>query len=199
MRANDIYNSFLEHKSTLKETSLDDSDKEHLTYMTESSLGVIDFDLFKETYAQERVIQEPCSCDALLLDKNNELNFIEFKNIASRRNLNRKDIREKVYCSLLMFSDEVNHTLKDITKHVNFIFVYNASLDDNQNGTPNTNIQRSQSYRNFTQFATNQARTPIIRFGFDIFKTFCFKEVYTLNQEEFEEHLKNISLGEQAQ
>ncbi len=197
MKTNEIYTSFLSHKSTLKDTSLDDSDKENQKHMTELLLEAVDFDLVKEEYAKSRIISEPCSCDALLLDKNNELNFIEFKNIASKRNFKTSEIAEKVYCTLLMFSDKTTHTVTDIAQHTNLIIVYNSSIDAKKENKSPKAIQPSASYTMIAQATSKEAKAPIIRFGFDSFKSFCFKEVYTLNQEEFEKHIESISRKEE--
>ncbi len=188
MKTNDIYNSLIAHKKTLEETSLDDSKIPHV-YMTNSQHEVIDFDLFKEEYARTRGIDDPCSCDAILLDKNNELNFIEFKNLASIRNFNKAEIKEKVYCSLLIFSDKVSHTISKFASHINFICVYNKEID---NKKTKKNVQTSASSVAITTAVSSYAETPIIRFGFESLKEFCFKEVYTFTQDEFEEHLEKI-------
>ena len=52
MNLND-YTLFRDNKTTLKETSKDDSDKMNVQYLTESNLSVVDFDRVKTCYANQ--------------------------------------------------------------------------------------------------------------------------------------------------
>ena len=67
-------------KTTLKETSKDDSDKNNVVYMTNSSLIVTNFDLVKTKYTNSLKLSEEnaASVDAFV-PKGDNVYFIEFK------------------------------------------------------------------------------------------------------------------------
>ncbi len=151
-KAVDIYNYFANYTTTLKESSCDDSDKRDIKYMTQSSLPVVHFDRVKEEhYAPRRALTKqsrniPCSCDALLLDKNSHLNIIEFKNITSAQNLKTADLKEKAYCSLIMLSDTFDIRIKDMSHWLVFIVVCNkkALLEKREAEARKRGIERAQ-------------------------------------------------------
>lgn len=62
------YPLFAENKATLKQTSMDDSIKDEIQYMTESQMEVIDFDMVKRYYANSLGCSEECAAlvDAIL-------------------------------------------------------------------------------------------------------------------------------------
>ena len=67
---------FANNRSTLKETSKDDSNTE---YMTESEMEVISFDKVKEAYVKELFGEGVASLDALAVFED-RIELIEFKN-----------------------------------------------------------------------------------------------------------------------
>ena len=60
------YPLFAENKTTLKQTSMDDSMKAEIQYMTESQQEVIDFDMVKRHYANNRNVKDKLR-DSLLI------------------------------------------------------------------------------------------------------------------------------------
>lgn len=91
---------FKRYRTTLKNTSYDDTNRE---YMTESQLEVVDLDKVKEEYCSPLKLKEPPkSCDALY-ENNDELFFIEFKN----GKVLQYDVRKKIYDTILLFTDIV--------------------------------------------------------------------------------------------
>lgn len=67
--------------STLKETSIDTHDNNNIKYMTASEREAINFDNVKKEYIKNLALtDEPKSNDALFINKNDDLVFVEFKN-----------------------------------------------------------------------------------------------------------------------
>ena len=60
MREYNLYETFREHISTLKECSKDHSDPDCIKFMTESQLEAINFDTVKTKYANDLVLSEDC-------------------------------------------------------------------------------------------------------------------------------------------
>ncbi len=197
MNVNECYMLFDTFTATLKETSKDDTKHQ---YMTESLLDVISFDKVKLKYAEERhLVDKPHSCDAIYLDNNGELNFIEFKNSKNKRKIKEMEIKEKVYESILMFLDKTDKRISEIAENVNFILVYNKEALEKNTKNKYLDSKDISSFKEIEGEFTDFAKTHIIHFNLESLKNFCFKEVYTLNREEFEEHLKNICPSEQTQ
>ena len=71
--------------STLKETSIDNHDGKNIKYLTQSTLGVIDFDDVKNDYIRNLAISRPPSSnDALFKDEStDEYYFVELRQVAS--------------------------------------------------------------------------------------------------------------------
>lgn len=173
--------------TTLKETSLDNANN---VYMTESFLEVIDFDAFKEDYAQKRELNEdntPRSCDALFVGKDKQLHFIEFKNGKSKRGKRPSEIKEKIYDSLLVFLETTGTTISEISQYANVIVVYNEHLRKNDSV-----VEASTSYNTIVHSVSTAAKKPLIQFGLASFKKYCFKEVQTLTPSQFEKHLQSL-------
>lgn len=184
------YIIFDECIKTLCDASLDDDNSDN---MTNSLLNVICFDDVKKKYAEERGINQPHSCDVLYLDKNGELNFIEFKNTKSARKIKEGQLKEKAYDSLLIFADKVGERISHISQHINLIVVYNKEIFKNQTDKSKASqVQETNSYDELEGELTNFANEHIIRFKLESLKHFCFKDVFTLNREEFEMHLQKI-------
>ena len=76
----DDYPILKNNMSTLKETSIDYHDKEHISYMTNSSRSAVNFDGVKSEYIKHLNLSEnPKSNDALFISDGNDLVFVEFK------------------------------------------------------------------------------------------------------------------------
>ena len=105
-----LYETFREHISTLKECSKDHSDPGCIKFMTESQLEAINFDTVKTKYANDLVLSEECaaSVDALL-ETDENIAFVEFKN----GKVNNRNIKDKIRDSLLLFCDLTKQTISD--------------------------------------------------------------------------------------
>lgn len=126
---------FNSSKSTLKDTSYN---KNGDSYMTESQIEVVAFDLSKDKVAQRlRVQASPLSCDALYRSDSSEWFLIEFKD----GHLNNNDIFEvlrKFFESMLILTQKLNQTIEFTRKNLIFIFVVNIE-DDRDNSDKKKN------------------------------------------------------------
>lgn len=191
---------FKENKSSLKETSKD-SDSSNPECMTNSEIEVINFDKVKESYIKDmKLSYTPCSNDALYIDKNGELYFIEFKNgiIKPHTIFN---VYNKIYDSLLIFNDIVGKNISFCREHVNFILVYNEGKNlsgnydnENKNSFKDCEIKNQDSSKaRIGKYFYSKAKKKYIRFGLERFEKLYFHEVFTYTEQEFEDSFLNFS------
>ncbi|MEG1416765.1 MAG: hypothetical protein RSC49_09235 [Clostridium sp.] len=184
--SNDI---FKECVSTLKETSKDNNGKS-VEYMTESKVEVIDFDKVKEKYIKDKNIPgTPKSNDVLLINSEDDLYFIEFKNGSLRKRSDQGELSAKNRDSVLIFLDIIKRDLEFTRKNLTYILVYNENKNPSYEGESDF-IQESPSRSLIGKKIASKANKEIIRFGLDIFKNYLFKDVHTYTKDEFND--KNI-------
>lgn len=189
---------FKENKSSLKETSKD-SDSPNPECMTNSEIEVINFDKVKESYIKDmKLSYTPCSNDALYIDKNGELYFIEFKNGIIKPHI-IFNVYNKIYDSLLIFNDIVGKNISFCREHVNFILVYNEGKNssedyDNKNSSKDCKIKNQDSSKaRIGKYFYSKAKKKYIRFGLERFEKLYFHEVFTYTEQEFEDSFLNFS------
>ena len=182
---------FAKNKTELKEASKDDHDG-NITYMTHSTLNVVGFDAVKSEYVKNLSVSEtPKSVDALFLGDNGECVFIEFKNgyVDTKKEF---DVRLKIFDSLLIFTDIVSEGVSYTRKNVTFIFVYNEGRNPLPDGV-HAEMQVSSSREAIARyFIEGKAKKKYIRFNLERFEKLYFKDVFTLNQELFEERFVSM-------
>ncbi len=184
-----ISNFFPTCLTTLKKTSYD-SEKD--TYMTEKCFPVVNFDLVKNIYRENRNLVEantPKSCDALYENRYGHLFFIEFKNSSNRKTLNSSDLKIKAYNSMIILCDILDKKFSELSENVSFLVVYNDK-ESNQKQSPRKNvIPLAPAFdRLATQITQKSEEQRLVKFKLGSLKTFCFKDVSTFTQEEFEEY-----------
>ncbi len=164
-------------KTTLKETSKDDSDKDNVVYMTESSLEVTNFDLVKTRYTNGLSLSEESatSVDALI-QKDGIFYFIEFKNGILKSSV-KHEVKDKVRDSLLIYNDIKNTTISENRINAVFILVYNEEKNKNKSASVVGKMMKL-------------ADEELISFGMEKFKKLFFKEVHTYTEAQLEEFLK---------
>lgn len=160
---------------SLKDASYDDKNN---CYMTLDNMEVIDFDKVKREYLNNLGLSEECSksVDAII-DFNENFILIEFKN--GKMKNEKKDVKEKIKDSLLIFGDVIGETVSSIRNDAKFILVYNAS----KNESKNSKIEISKR-------VSHLAREEIIRFDLEKYKGLYFQEIHTYTEKEFEEYIK---------
>lgn len=185
---------FRDNMSSLKETSKD-SDSPNPECMTNSEIAVINFDKVKESYIKNmKLSHTPCSNDALYIDKNGDLYFIEFKNGIMTRPI-IFNVYNKIYDSLLIFNDIVEQNISFCRKHVNFILVYNEGKNssedcDNESKHSSKDCEmknQDSSKAKIGKHFYSKAKKKYIRFGLEQFEKLYFQEVFTYTQQEFED------------
>lgn len=171
-------------KSTLKETSLDDSNKEDKKYMTKSELPAIDFDLVKRKYANSLGLSEDKahSVDAIVITKEENLEyFIEFKN-GKVEGKTKRNIKDKIRDSLLIYSDVTLKNVSYTRKNAIFILVYNEEKN-----------KRGKSLDDIRSHLMDKAQIEERRFDLEKFEDIFFKEVHTYTEKQFDNFIKDIS------
>ncbi len=172
---------FEHNKSTLKEISKDFHNQQHISYMTYSEKEAINFDKVVEEYQQiYNLYKKPKSIDALVYT-DDKIIFIEFKNGVIENKKRKKefkqkisDIKNKILNSILIFNDiassqiNINRTIHD------FILVYNG--------------KKNSKEKMVNPMLRNGSSGGLIRFNLEIFKKYCFENVYTYTKEEFEQN-----------
>lgn len=196
---------FQDHQKTLHDISCDNNKDE---YMCTGTLTVFDFDALKNWYVEEYVpnlTKAPCSNDALWLDNNHSV-FIEFKNGKINSGENIKIIF-KIYDSLLLLLDDkfdlswyrsdFRPNISYTREHMDYILVYNREKYDEKYPTAQTRkglerqkVQESLHRTMIFKAARGWANKRVVLFGLDRFKGYLFRQVYTLDQIEFEHYLK---------
>lgn len=183
------------HISTLKETSLDKHDNGTASYMTESSMSVINFDAVKDEYIKSlKLTDVPKSNDALYDAGNGKIVFIEFKN-GYMNKAKQYAVRKKIYDSTLIFTDILSIGISDMRECVDYILVYNKTVNETNPDVVNakdTYVQQSASFNSFAKGLSALAKEEYIHFGVKMFENYCFKTVHTYNEDEFENYLRAV-------
>lgn len=183
------YAIFNRNISSLKETSKDDN---HEVYMTESLRPVINFDKVKYEYVKDlKLAKIPQSNDALFAeDEKGNIVFVEFRNGAVKE----YEVRKKIYDSVLIYSDITSSSISYMRETVKYILVYNEGkiTESRTEGKKERLVGSSESYDIIAKVTSKYAKQPYVKFGVNIFKNYCLKDVYTFTKEEFEAYLEQI-------
>lgn len=183
------YPIFKRNIATLKETSKDNN---HEVYMTESMRPVINFDKVKDEYVKELNLPKiPQSNDALFAeDEKGYIVFVEFRNGAVKE----YEVRKKIYDSVLIYSDITSSSISSMRETVKYILVYNEgkAAKSKTEDMKDTFVEPSESYDTIAKGTSKFAKQPYVKFGVNIFKNYCFKDVQTYTKEEFDDYLKQI-------
>lgn len=169
--------------STLKATSVDDHDKTNIRYMTDSEKEAINFDNVKMEYVKELSLpEEPKSNDALFINKNNKLVFVEFKN-GYMDNAKKYAIRKKIYDSIIILTDIVNMGISQLRENMEYILVYNEEVNENEQDVlekQKSLVQPSAAFDSFAKSISSMANTEYVCFGVRIFENYCFHKVHSV-------------------
>lgn len=188
---------FADHLSNLKETSIDKRDGTP-RYMTLSTREAVNFDGVKEEYVKQLGVSEiPKSNDALFDDGKGFLVFVEFKNGFMDRP-KQYAVRKKVYDSALIFTDITSKGISYMRDHMKYILVYNETanqnndLDEDLKKKRKTAVQPSPAFDAFAKNVGKHAKEEYVCFGLKIFQNYCFREVHTYTEAEFEAYLSDL-------
>ncbi len=182
------YGIFEHNVSTLKDTSKDNHDGTDY-YMTESSLAVVNFDHVKDEYIRDlSLCENPRSNDALFIHPDGKMVFIEFKNGFMDRG-KCFDVRGKIFDSMLIVTDIINKGISYTRENIDYILVYNQESNfENTINCPSKHVQESKSRDEIGKRLMALGGGDQIKFGLERFKKYCFKNVFTYTEKEFQEH-----------
>ncbi|MDE6913747.1 MAG: hypothetical protein K2P35_08645 [Lachnospiraceae bacterium] len=189
----DDYPILKNNLSTLKETSIDDHDKNHITYMTDSNREAVHFDGVKNKYiAPLNVHDVPKSNDALFLNHKKELVFVEFKNGFMDGEI-KFAVRKKIYDSIIILTDILDMGVGRLRDNMEYILVYNEAVNAGEKDVLNkkSHVQHSEAFNRIAQSISQMAEDEYVCFGIRMFEGYCFKSVHTYTEKEFEQYLKN--------
>lgn len=188
---------FADHLSNLKETSIDKRDGTP-QYMTLSTRDAVNFDDVKEEYVKQLGVSEiPKSNDALFDDGKGFLVFVEFKN-GFMDHPKQFAVRKKVYDSALIFTDITSKGISYMRNHMKYILVYNETANQGNNSDKDlkekqkTAVQQSPAFDAFAKNVGRYANEEYVCFGLKIFQNYCFKEVHTYTEAEFDAYLSTL-------
>lgn len=188
----DDYPILKDNMSTLQETSIDKRTKSKITYMTHSSRSAVNFDGVKEKYIESLGVHEvPKSNDALFINSNNELVFVEFKNGFMDRP-KQFAVRKKIYDSIIILTDILDTGISNLRNNMEYILVYNEKVNADEEDVlkkKKSYIQNSEAFDSFAKSIGKLAEEEYICFGIKRFEKFCFKKVHTYTEKEFEEYI----------
>ena len=162
---------------SFKEASFDEDNGE---YMTESKIEVINFDKVKEMYVREAKFKStntPASSDALYIGRDGEYTLVEFKN-GLIKSTTQYEVHYKIYDSLLMLGVFINQNIDFHRENVRFILVYNEGKNRRE---------ASRSKAKIGGHIANKAGKEIIEFDLERFQKYCFKQVSTYTEQEFQD------------
>lgn len=160
--------------------------------MTQSQLKAADFDKVKSAYIRGmRLTDTPCSADALYCGKDNKVYLIEFKNGVMDK-WTVYNVQEKIYTSLLIYTDIADTRISKCRENLNFILVYNESKNSDKVESERIKSQGDTSKRKIGKYFTEKGNSNFIAFGLEKFKNIYFENVYTYTEKEFEDKFVNV-------
>ena len=180
------------HLSTLQAISIDDHEKDNVQYMTDSQRMAVNFDKVKEEYISNlSLVEVPKSNDALFLSRDNKLIFVEFKN-GFMDGKKKFDLRKKIYDSIIILTDILDVGISHLRDQMEYVLVYNESVNQNEKEVleKKSYIQSSEAYDRLAKGFLGMAKKEYVCFGVNIFKNYCFKDVHTFTEREFEAYVE---------
>lgn len=186
------------YKSTLKETSRDDSKtgRNDIKYMTESEEEVINYDAVKNHYIEGMGLSvAPKSVDALFIVDGESSYIIEFKN-GVIDNAECYSIQKKVYDSLLILLDRIGKNISFSREHIHFILVYNEDVEHMSKFFDEDKFEKRKKKFNYyrdkiVKRSKLLADDNYTQFGLRYFKKMYFKTVNTFTKKEFDFWISN--------
>ena len=170
-------------KSTLNETSKDDEGNTVVDYQN----PVYNFDIITRDIADIYRVKKPHnSCDALYVKDDAHIYLMEFKNVRKSR-VPKKELHRKAYDSIMTlqmaFFPELS--LDELKMRVVLIVIYN------NDGI----VEKEQDSISFDAFKSklsslSKSQNEIL-FGLEIFRGILYKDVLTLEKQEYEETIHN--------
>ena len=173
-----------------------DSFKDASDSMIDYQDSVINFDTVKTNYCKSYASSDKASqsVDVLILNKQDKIVFIEFKNGKINDRNKRSRLKSKLRDSILIFND-INRLDLDFSRNnVEYILVYNqaenrSSVSEQQSQQIRQNgIETTDSLRNIQQSFARKAGEEFVYFGLEVLKKVFVLDVHTYTKTEFDEY-----------
>ena len=173
---------FLSNLTSMKAASWDSDNN---VYMLEDDTIVVNFDNVVVEYGIQCGASFARSVDAFYCDNTGACYFVEFKNGKLDKG-KIFEIKQKIYDSLLIFSDITGLTLSDYRDNFEFVLVYNEEKNPNLfNAFPAPS--NSPALREFVDGLARQGGKVFEGEGLESFEKYCFKSVRKMTVDELEE------------
>lgn len=167
----------------ISRASYDDAKKQVLV---PRDLIVYNFDDVKEYVCRRlRDSSYTKSCDAYFKDGQGREYIIEFKN-QREEDVPRRALRQKAYDSLylLLLTFAKEKTVEEAARNTTLIIVYNDHLEEDRKA--GSHHARSRSFEKMADAVGNLAgKREHIKFGLAYLKGQLYREIYTLDTEDF--------------
>ena len=69
---------------------------------------------------------------------------------------------------------------------MDYVLVYNENKNSEEPKKPKQNVQESESRDNISKMLSEKGGGHFIKFGLEKFQRYCFRNVYTYTEKEFE-------------
>ncbi|MDD4297949.1 MAG: AAA family ATPase [Ruminiclostridium sp.] len=96
------------------------------------------------------------------------------------------DVRRKVFDSVLIFTDIVGQGISSTRSHMDYILVYNEDKNIDADVDTAVTVQSSGARDEIKKSFMELGESNYIKYGLEMFKNYCFNNVYTYTKEEFE-------------
>lgn len=103
-----------------------------------------------------------------------------------------------MYDSALIFTDITSKGISYMRNHMKYILVYNETANQGNNSDKDlkekqkTAVQQSPAFDAFAKNVGKYANEEYVCFGLKIFQNYCFKEVHTYTEAEFDAYLSTL-------
>lgn len=172
----DAYSVFADYKASLKETSEDKQNKQYM--MPEAEESVVHFENATKAFVKNRGIvipknePQPLKAVDALMVKDGLILFVEFKN---GKNIDPRDLRDKIRHSILTFLAVTSLTMADLQASAVMIVVYNPDA--------------VKSETKLSAAVARNAGECIFSRGLGYIQRMFLREVRAYTPKEFEEYL----------
>lgn len=192
MRIIEDYNRYL---CKISELSWDKQMKVSLIEDDEKQYRMYNFDGMKKTLCRKFRGEQNFSCDAYW-EKNDMRYLIEFKN-QSEGNIKREHLWNKAYDSFALLLVNENITREELAKNTILIVVY----DNQKNISNSSSYNPSKSFDKITETLKGYAKlTGVnklpVKFGLDKYRGDLYREVHTLEVNDFKKYYYPILFSE---
>jgi hypothetical protein len=182
-----------DYKSTLKDTSWDKTGK---CYLLSDSEEVYNFDDISKAVAKKlRLGNKTRSCDALYINKKDEIFLIEFKNRLPENKL-KTELHEKAHDSFITLLEALypNELICDIKPKCTLIIVYNEKkndvCEDDDSEDQSEHYNMAPSIDNMEKTLKAFAKVGTLRQYKLKFKNYFYKDVFTIDKDVFIKEFK---------